>query len=51
MKTRTPDSLELSGVFTFLSTVLGNIQLSMRENQIGSLFYYVRSKKNLVLKF
>ena len=51
MKTRTPDDPEPSGVLAFLSTVVGDIQLSKRENQSDSLFRYVRSEKNLFLKF
>mgnify|MGYP001670716062 FL=1 len=46
MKTRTPDSSRLSGVFGSLSTVEGEIELSMRENQIGSLFSNIQSDEN-----
>ncbi|ORO85621.1 hypothetical protein [Streptococcus oralis] len=46
MKTRTPDGLRLSGVFGSLSTVEGEIELSMRENQIDSLFSNIQSNEN-----
>lgn len=51
MKTRTPDSSRLSGVFGSLSTVEGEIELSMREDQIGSLFSNIQSNENYHSKY